>query len=251
MSDGTRSATCASPPDGWRASSGEGRDGRVARSISSPIPRAGLVARAYLEGYATSWDQKAPRVDHLVTFATPHQGAPPAGEIGDLQRSLTGELALRALSRWSEPDGVVPDPDGASLRQLMPGSAFLAELAEEDVLYGTRVLTLAMPFDVIVPADHARYPGQLNRVVPGEGWAEHRTVVASPVARGLARAFLRDAPEPCRSIYDYLGPATGRAISGAWGALDWLFRAADVGMLAIPPPGLVRGAVERIMGIDR
>ncbi len=190
--------------------------------------QGGLVAREYLKGYASSWDPHAPRVDHLVTFASPHQGAPLVGEIDEVEaRTITGDHAMDVLSRFARSNGYVPDPHGASTQQMEPGSEFLTNLAEEDVLYGTRVLTLAMPYDFIVPANHARYPGQLNRVVPGPLGFHHRMVVESPVARGLARSFLRDAAEPCRSRYDATGPAAGRAISDASRTLDSLYWALD------------------------
>ncbi|MBA3291543.1 MAG: peptidoglycan DD-metalloendopeptidase family protein, partial [Actinobacteria bacterium] len=48
--------------------------------------QGGLVARYLLETAATSWNVRRPRVDHLVTFGTPHQGAP----LGDVSEELGG-----------------------------------------------------------------------------------------------------------------------------------------------------------------
>ena len=205
--------------------------------------QGGLVARSYLKDHAASWDPETPSIDHLITFASPHQGAPLAGEIDDLEKTMSGTVAMAAMAQVATRSGYVPDPHGVSTQQMRPGSEFLRDLAQEDVLYGTRVLTLAMPYDFIVPANHARYPGQLNRVVPGKLGLHHRMVVESPLAMGLARSFLRDAPEPCRTGYDSMGPAMGRTIGSASGALDGLFSLADLVM----PPAPVGGAVARAL----
>lgn len=214
-----------------------GRLGALVREVGRRFPgrgvdlfahsQGGLVAREFLKGYTTSWNRETPRVEHLITFASPHLGAPLADQVDDVEGTASGELAVEVMADIAETDGYLPDPHGASTQQMRPGSNFLAALADEDVLYGTRVLTLTMPYDFIVPVDHSRWPGQLNRVVPGSPGFHHRMVVESRVARGLARSFLRDAAEPCRSDYDDLGLAWGSLITSASGAVDWPFLVVD------------------------
>jgi len=161
--------------------------------------QGGLVARYLLETAATSWNVRRPRVDHLVTFGTPHQGAP----LGDVSEELGGlwsgklvkdglrnahrmgrvmelpgwaklpytplpamELTANFLGRRATL--VVPDPYARSIQQMEPGSEFLRNLATDDIVYGTRVLALQDKLDLIVPADHARWPGEANRGVDGD-----------------------------------------------------------------------------------
>lgn len=160
--------------------------------------QGGLVARYYLETADRGWSTKRPSVEHLVTLATPHLGAPGAGIIDGLAETPTGELALKGLHEAHE-DGVaielpwlaklirpelrlgeavtnaafdqatkyLPDPYARSIQQMDPGSTFIENLATDDVVYGTRVLALQGKFDAVVPADHALFPGKPNRGIDG------------------------------------------------------------------------------------
>jgi hypothetical protein len=91
----------------------------------------------------------------------------------------------------------------------------MSALARQDVAYGTQVLTLASPFDVVVPADRARIPGKLNRVVPPNGLDVHQAIVRSEPARRIEYSFLRGGPVACRSWWDAHGPALGAGV-------DWI-----------------------------
>ena len=176
--------------------------------------QGGIVARAALEMMATAFDPALPAVAHLVTLATPHEGAPLAALLGDLRtRTLTGRLALSGLSRALRRGGPLPDPGAMALKQLAPGSDLLDDLAAEDIAYGTRVLALGIANDLIVSADHSDYPGKVSRVVGPEGAFGHDALIGSVRARAKAHAFLRDAAPPCESSADRLGPLAGGAIS--------------------------------------
>ena len=176
--------------------------------------QGGIVARAALEVMATAFDPALPPVAHLVTLATPHEGAPLAGLLEDLRtRTVTGRLALSGLSRVVRRGGPVPDPDATAMKQLAPGSDLLDDLAAEDIAYGTRVLALGIANDLIVPADHSDYPGKVSRVVGPEGAFGHDAVTGSARALAKAHAFLRDASPPCEAAADRLGPLAGVAIS--------------------------------------
>lgn len=222
--------------------------------------QGGLVAREYLESWAEEWDGVHPTVEHVVTFSSPHQGAPLAGEIDDLERnSITGSAALDELA---QPGGGLrltglaafdvarfgsravanfsPDPHAVSVAQMAPGSDYLERLASEDVTLGARVLALQAPWDAIVPADHGRWPGRLNRVVEDAGLEQHNGILVSADALGLAHAFLRDAPEPCLLPDDVIGWGDGRAVAATEGALDWVYAGAE--RLGLARLGPLRGA---------
>lgn len=178
--------------------------------------QGGVVARTYLALVAGD-EQRLPPVDHLVTFATPHRGAPAAGEVEALRdRTMTGPLLLHGAKTMSQRGLPVPDPMSPAVRQLAPGSRLMGSLADEDVSFGTRVLALAIPNDPVVPADHALYPGEQGRVVPwtGRGLGGHSAIVTSEVARGIAYAFLSDRAPTCTTSWDRRGLRFGALWSG-------------------------------------
>ena len=175
--------------------------------------QGGIVARAYLQLAAESWDPRLPHVEHLVTFATPHDGAPLAGTVGPLDRTTGGRAALMLVSRVAKVGGPIPDPYSRSVTQMAPGSGLLSTLDREAVLYGTRVLSLGIANDAVVPADHARWDGHAATVIGPRGLNGHDAIVTSPEARGIAHAFLRDARTTCRGTWDLWGPRIGAGIS--------------------------------------
>lgn len=189
--------------------------------------QGGIVARYYLESRARPWARSMPRVDHLVTFASPHSGAPLAALVPELARTDTGLSLLAHLSRAARLGSPIPDPLSRAVAQLAPGSLLLRRLARRDVVFGTRVLALGMPTDLVVPADSARYPDKESRTLPPVmGWA-HDAIVHDAAARGLAYAFLRDAPLDCPGGWDRYGPAVGSGISWFESKGGALYRGAE------------------------
>ena len=152
---------------------------------------------------------------NLVTLSSPHTGAPAAVNVDRLRAdTFVGPLLLDAASHAARNEHAVPDPYGASTAQLTPGSSLLNSLAAGDVPYGTRVLSLAIPNDLIVPADRADAGGDVHRVVPPQTIAGgHGAVVTSPVTRRYVYDFLRGAPAPCPTAWDGWGPTIGRGLS--------------------------------------
>jgi pimeloyl-ACP methyl ester carboxylesterase len=177
--------------------------------------QGGVVARLFLESQRAAWDARFPRIDHFVTFSTPNQGAPLAQVANDLGSTEAGRPLLRAVSRWSQTGGPVPDPMSPAVTQLAPDSALQGQLARQDVSYGTQVLSLATPLDLMVPADRAALPGKLNRIVPPNGIWAHSAIVRSETARRIEYSFLRGGPVACRTWWDRHGSAIGRGI-------DWV-----------------------------
>lgn len=180
--------------------------------------QGGIVARTYLTRIARTSDG-LPHVEHLVTYATPHRGAPGASQVQPLRDgTLTGRHVLAAAKGLADRGFPVPDPTSASVRQLAPGSALMSSLAREDVSFGTRVLALAVPNDPVVPADRALMPGKQGRVIPwtGFGLGGHSAIVTSPVAQALAYSFLSDGAPSCTTRWDEVGPVIG----GVWSSLE-------------------------------
>ena len=219
---------------------GERHPGRAVDLIAHS--QGGLVARTFLEQVASSWDPRLPRVEHLLTFASPHTGAALAEGLRDVESSaLTGPTLLDLASRWARSEGALPDPRSPAVAQLAPGSDLLASLAREDVTFGTRVLALGIPDDIMVTADRSRYPGKTSMIVPPylKGWA-HAGILESEAARTLAHSFLRDAREACRSGWDLWGPRFGKVLGWGESKAGWALSAIE---------GAIGGAVAKRAGI--
>jgi pimeloyl-ACP methyl ester carboxylesterase len=186
--------------------------------------QGGLVARYLLARIARAWDPRLPRLEHLVTFSTPHEGAPIADAIDDLEtETLTGGFVLDRMSDWAQGGGPLPDPRSVAVGQLKPGSSFLNETAREDILFGTRALSLGILNDLVVPPDRIGLRGELQRVVTPTGLNGHSGILLSAHARALAHAFLRDSGEVCPGSADAWAGPVGFVIGFAEGKLGWAY----------------------------
>ena len=184
--------------------------------------QGGIVARTYLALEASAWHAGSPAIDHLVTFASPHEGAPLAAAGRDLERGWLGSVLLDAASWWARKGGPMPDPHAPSVAQLAPGSQLMDQIKGEAALFGTRVLTLAIANDVVVPADKAGWAPYPSDVVGPSGLNGHEAVVTAPAARAIAQGFLRDASSACRDGWDLWGPRIGRGIGLVERAVGWV-----------------------------
>lgn len=182
--------------------------------------QGGLVARVFLERLRTSWVPGLPHVDHLVTLATPHTGAPAADVVARMDDSFTGNAINDVLSVVSRETQLFPDPRAEAVAQLSPSSDIHALLAREDVAFGTRVLALAVPDDFAVPAQRARLEHEQSLTLPPAGGFAHSRIVESERAASVAHDFLRDAAPSCPGGWDDWGPRVGRVIElvedGIW-----------------------------------
>ena len=189
--------------------------------------QGGIVARLFLEMRSRAWDPELPRVAHLVTFSSPHQGAPAAELADDLRGIGLGRDIVDAASAWARSCGPVPDPHRAAVAQLAPGSPLMRWLAATDVGIGTRVLTLAAPDDVVVPPHRASIPGERHAVVgPSDGFG-HSAILTSSSALALAHSFLRDASPACPGAWDRWGGVAGRAVEAVYDSVPWGVRAVE------------------------
>ena len=171
--------------------------------------QGGLVARIFLQRLATSWAPGVPRVDHLVTLATPHTGAPAADIAARMDDTVVGHAVNEVLSDLARETGLFPDPRAEAVAQLSPDSELHALLAREDVAFGTRVLSLAVPDDLAVPAHRTRLAHEQNLTLPPAGGFAHSRIVESERAASVAHDFLRDAPPSCPGGWDTWGPRLG------------------------------------------
>ncbi|MDQ3951340.1 MAG: peptidoglycan DD-metalloendopeptidase family protein [Actinomycetota bacterium] len=195
--------------------------------------QGGLVARIFLEQLATTWVPGLPRVDHLVTLATPHTGAPAADVPARMEGSIAGAALNDVLSGLARKTGLFPDPRAEAVEQLSPSSALHGLLAREDVAFGTRVLSLAVPDDVAVPAHRARLEHERSLVLPPAGGFAHSRIVESARAAAVAHDFLaRRGP---------LVPGRVERVGAAPGPVDRAGGEPD--LVAGPPP--TQGGMKR------
>jgi hypothetical protein len=157
-----------------------------------------------------------PTVESLLTFSTPHRGAPLGAVAGDLESSRLGQIALGA-GAWLAGSGRARiDPTSTAVSQLAPGSTLMDSLAMGDTLFGTRVLALNLPNDPVVPADRAVFPGKQTVTVPPTGWlGGHSAIVRSPFAIRSAYNFLRGGAAECPNNWSDVATQVGW-ITGAF-----------------------------------
>jgi peptidase M23-like protein/palmitoyl protein thioesterase len=203
--------------------------------------QGGLVARAYLQRAARAWRAGLPRVEHLVTFATPHEGTEAAAlgrRLSDA--SLGGHLVAEGAGLLSERGVPIPAPDAPALRDMERGSNLVRSLASQDVLFGTRVMSLVMARDPLVPAHRALYDGSRGAVVGGDSWFRgHSEVLGSEVALALAHHFLRDGGPTCdEATASGEPPLTARAIEAFQRFGPSIFRLLEHGPIGLRIPGM-------------
>jgi hypothetical protein len=157
--------------------------------------QGGVVARTYLTKVASAWDPDLPQVENLVTFSSPHRGAPLAGVSKVLHGSVLGRPFLEAFDALNGLVGrPLPDPGSEAVLDLAPHSALMDALGTQDIAYGTRALALGTPGDLVVPVDRSALPEEMSRVVGAPGLNRHSGIVGGREALEAAHAFLRGAP---------------------------------------------------------
>jgi hypothetical protein len=181
--------------------------------------QGGIVARTYLQRAARAWQPGLPQVEHLVTFATPHHGTEAAALGARLRDGSPLGLALTKGASWLADRGLpIPDPDSPALRDLRTDSVLIEDLARQDVLFGTRVLSLTTARDLMVPAHRAVYYRDRFALVDSDAVVSaHSTILLDDRALALAHHFLRDAAHTCAEGASL--PLTARAIelTQRWG----------------------------------
>lgn len=179
--------------------------------------QGGIVARAFLELFRDPLDRSLPPIAHLVTFSSPHEGAPLAGEALEIARGEGYmELLSGGLSRLARHPtlGLLPPPEARAIEQLAPGSELMTSLRTPETITGTRYMSIAIPEDPIVPATRTEIEGAVN-VTAATEWSllGHTAVLTSEQARAMAYDFLRDAAEPCRGSSENWGELVGAGLA--------------------------------------
>ncbi|HEX2029388.1 MAG TPA: peptidoglycan DD-metalloendopeptidase family protein, partial [Nitriliruptorales bacterium] len=159
----------------------------------------GVVVLHYLLTLHDPADPELPPIGHVVTLASPLEGADLAGAVQDAARDVAVRTVLDAVAGRAG----MPRHDAPTVADLAVGSELVAQLAEawaaarEDVWSGplaggTQVLTVGASRDVVVAEHRSDLPGAPHAVLPGGHHGMRRT----EASRILLRAFLADEPIP-------------------------------------------------------
>jgi hypothetical protein len=171
--------------------------------------QGGLVAAYFMGWLYDPADPLLPRVDHVVTLATPHQGADLATTVTHLRTTARGRWLLGYL-----------EPVAAWLgRPIRADSTVLGELAEDSLLVRQlgavglqRLTTIGAGFDVVVTPSHAGRPGWPGRT----NCTGHEGILHDARTRRAVLAALADRPLPPPGPGgDGLARLVGRAIERA------------------------------------
>jgi alpha-beta hydrolase superfamily lysophospholipase len=153
--------------------------------------QGGLVVRQALTAAAPG--EELP-VDHVITLASPHHGAPAARLAGTLGLS-EGSSTLGPGVAAATAGGI--DPGAASVAQMAEGSAFLADLQERALPDGIDLTSVAGAGDLVVPATSSTVGGATNALVDLGGPAAHSRLPGSPEAHREIALALGDMAPTC------------------------------------------------------
>jgi murein DD-endopeptidase MepM/ murein hydrolase activator NlpD len=164
----------------------------------------GVVIAHYLLTRHDPYDRTLPPIAHVVTIASPLEGADTArAGLALIDNPLLGTPVRLAWDRAAQLPGVIGhsvsaiDPSARAVVELASGSDLLAQLgrAWTDALErgtagpfatGTRMLSVVGSLDAVVTADRAALPGGERRVLPGT----HDGVLTSEAVREVTWRFL-------------------------------------------------------------
>jgi hypothetical protein len=151
--------------------------------------QGGLVAAYFLAYLYDPRDRLLPEVDHLVTLATPHQGADLATTATRLGGTVRGRLLLDRLAPLARLLGVDVPADSPAVRQLSEDSRLVTQLRARAL---RRATALRGGLDVVVTGRHGTRPGMPGRVT----CASHGGVLRDGRVRAAVVATLADQPLP-------------------------------------------------------
>ncbi len=206
----------------------------VAHSMGGLIARDTLTRPGVYAGEGRGNDE-LPAVDRVLMLGTPHAGSAWA-RLEPLGQAIN--LADRAIAsrRASALLGFVSEGDGEAARDLMPGSAFLADLNARGVPRGVRFVSIVGSIPIDTDRAAARLLPWIARVV-GDSRAEAWNRAISRSAQE-ARAALGDGVVPIDSASASSFPALAGEVI--------LVRAGHRGMVTKRSPD----AILRGIGLD-
>jgi hypothetical protein len=158
--------------------------------------QGGVVALLAIEELAASHPEALVHLGAVVTLATPFGGADLAALVRAAATNPVGPAAFDAAEALAD---LPISPDDVAVRQLVPGSDLLTDLAATPLPQGVSFVSVAARTDLIVPSGRAELGGATNVIVTAGGLDAHDQLPGSAAASreiGLAIAGL---PPSCES----------------------------------------------------
>jgi hypothetical protein len=159
--------------------------------------QGGLVTRLALARLEQARPDVINRLGVVVTFGSPHHGAPIAAVISALAANHLDTLALEAVRQLA---GTGIEPGSVAVRELAPGSATIRRLDALPVPVGVRFVSIAARSDVVVPPSRAWLAGATNVVVAAPGLDDHGALPGAPAAARQVALALAGLPPACTSV---------------------------------------------------
>lgn len=167
--------------------------------------QGGLVAQYYLTHLYREDDPVSVRIEHMVTIASPHQGADAAQVHHLLSDSQAGRRTLKELDTLATEIGF-PPPSAPSVQDMAEGSAFLTDVATRWDSVHVKTTTISAMLDFVVAPPHTRLNNANNYTVnvASTGWRQaldhHSLLVANPASTTILYNALADTPSQCTAF---------------------------------------------------
>ncbi|MDQ6727476.1 MAG: peptidoglycan DD-metalloendopeptidase family protein [Actinomycetota bacterium] len=171
--------------------------------------QGGLVARSALTDEGDGADGRLPKINSLVTLATPHQGTPVATGLTMVGHTTVGQVTMAGVHA-ALPDKI--DPAGMSVTQMAEESEFLQGLNRRPLPAGLKVTSIGAREDLAAPAGTTLLPGANNVTVSAPGhFNDHGNLPGSPEAQREIALGVAGLTPTCQSFGDAMADA---AVSG-------------------------------------
>jgi hypothetical protein len=151
--------------------------------------QGGIVAAYFMAYLYDPADPFMPRIDHVVTLASPHRGADLATTVSHLRTTGRGRRLLGVIEPVARLFGVEIRSDSVAVGQLAEDSELMRQLNERAI---ARATAIRGGFDVVVTnpqAGRSDLPGRSS-------CATHGGILRDERARRAVLAALRDEPLP-------------------------------------------------------
>jgi hypothetical protein len=178
--------------------------------------QGGVVIDVFLRDHYRGREGDYPPIENVVTFASPHEGTPPATAGDRLQRNPLGRGLIDLVGVTRDELGVsFPPPDATAVRQLSEDSPLIQGIKDFRVPEGIHFTSIGAVDDPVVFADHTELDGAENIRIDVGGLDSHSAITSHPRSLMIARAALEHRQLPCTSYDEKITGAIQPALASA------------------------------------
>ena len=173
--------------------------------------QGGLVARLALAELAASHPDALGRLGVVVTLGTPYGGADLAALARAADANPVDQIGLDAVQAVAQ---LPISADDDAVRQMVPGSDLLAEMAASPLPPGVSFVSIAARGDLVVPSPRVHLDGATNVIVPVDGLDAHEQLPGSTASTREIGLAIDGLGPSCESAADAVVDAVnGRLVS--------------------------------------